>query len=129
MHRFSGFGEPGFPKNVQGVGLAAPDLEQALSSFSLASDGRDALYVTGGSTSAVEEDGRYGSAQTNTVWKYSISKDAWTSEPAMNFARRWHGSAVAGQHLYVLGGVGLRNSGVIGMRTKNGGLHVHGRVT
>ena len=47
----------------------------------------------------------------------------------MNFPRRWHGSAVAGKHLYVLGGVGLRDGGVCGMRTKNGGLNFCGRVT
>ena len=55
VHRFSGFGEPGFPKNVAGVGLAQHSMQNPVYSFSLASDGFDALYVTGGSTQFEED--------------------------------------------------------------------------
>ena len=62
--------------------------------YGLANYNDMAIYLTGGWT-------RKASA---AVFSYYIDSDFWSEEPALNYARRNHGSCVAGTNLYVFAG-------------------------
>lgn len=62
------------------------------------------VYLLGGEESDPESP--TGSRTVNRVTRYDCESRKWASAPSMQLARRWAGSIVVGNKIYVIGGIG-----------------------
>ena len=76
------------------------------------------IYFIGGEET--DSDSPTGSRTVNRVTRYDCEKKQWISVPSMQLARRWAGSIVINNKIYVIGEYEQK----IGKRYSNSSLHL-----